>query len=78
MVEVEIESTEETQTEGKLEMKKKIETWTRTSEASLTNRIQEMEEWISDIEDKNRRNGCISLKNKVKHKNNQIQIIQEI
>jgi predicted nucleic acid-binding Zn-ribbon protein len=47
---VEIESIKETQTDGNLEMKI-LETQTGTLEASLTNRIQKMEERLSDVED---------------------------
>jgi hypothetical protein len=43
---VEMESLKKTQTKVKLEMKN-VGTQTKTSEASLTNRVQEMEERIS-------------------------------
>lgn len=46
---VEIEPIKKTQTEGKLEMKS-LATWKQTSEASLNNRIQEMEGRISGTE----------------------------
>ena len=48
---MEIESVKETQIEGNLEMKN-WGSWTRDSEASLSNRIQEVEEKTSGIEDK--------------------------
>lgn len=46
---VEIEPIKKTQTEGKLEMKS-LATWKQNSEASLNNRIQEMEGRISGTE----------------------------
>jgi hypothetical protein len=55
---VEIESIEKPQTEGNLGMRN-VGTCTETSEASLTNRIQEMGERSSGTED-NRRNGHLS------------------
>lgn len=48
---MEIESMKKTQTEGNLQMKNSG-TRTVTSEASIINRIQELEERISGIEDK--------------------------
>ena len=39
-----------TQTKGKLDMEN-LGKWTRTTETSITNRIQETEERISDVED---------------------------
>ena len=47
---MEIESIKKTQTGGNLGIKN-LATWTGTSEASRSNRIQEMEERISGIED---------------------------
>ena len=48
---VKIESIKKTQTEGNLE-RKTLRTKTVTSEANLTNRIEEKEQRISDSEDK--------------------------
>ena len=47
---MEIESIKKTQTEGILEMKN-LGKRTGTTDASITNRIQETEEIISDVED---------------------------
>lgn len=47
---MEIESVKKTQTEGNLEVEN-VGTQTGTSEVSLTNRTQEMEERIPGIED---------------------------
>lgn len=48
---VAVDSIKKMQSQGKLEMRNSG-TQTGTSEASLINRIQEMEEWISGSEDK--------------------------
>ena len=46
----EMEAMKKTQNEGRLDMEN-LGKWTETTESSMTNRIQETEEWISDSED---------------------------
>ena len=59
---MEIELIKKTQTERNLEMKN-VGTQTSTSEVSLTNRNQEMEERISGIEDKTEEMGTLIKEN---------------
>ena len=71
----EMESMKKSQTEGRLAMEN-LGKWTETSETSITNRIHEIEERISDSED------TIEKINALTKKNQQIkfssQNIQEI
>lgn len=73
-----VKSIKKTQTEGRLEVKN-LGTRLKTSEASLVNRIQEMEKRIQDIEDKIEETD-ISAKESVKSffKKIQVQNMQEI
>ena len=73
---VKIESIKKTQTERNLE-RKNLRTKTVTSEANLTNRIEEMEERISDSEDKIEEIGIL-VKENVKLKKILAQNIKEL
>ena len=72
---MEIESTKKTQFWVKQKMKN-LESQTKTSKVKLTNRVQEMEERISGIEDKIEEMDT-SVKQNVKYKKFQAQNIQE-
>lgn len=75
-LEAEMKSREKTQTEGNLEMKK-LGTQTGTDKARLTNKIEEMEERITGIEDSIKEMN-ITVKENMKSKNISCTNIREI
>lgn len=74
---VTVDSIKKMQNEGKVEMKNSG-SQTGTSEASLMNRIQEMDESISGTEDKIEETDTLVKKKNVKYKSSQALNIHEI
>ena len=72
----EMEAMKKTQTEGRLDMEN-LSKQTETTESSITNRIQEIEEWISDSEDTIEKINALTKENSKSNKFSS-QNIQEI